>query len=170
MANKLSSYEKFMEAYDKKIYTSMTAEYKRILSAVYKFKLIGYDINKIFLFLMNKFIKENDASVKKDIKFMVVGESFGGKNKFFAHKYIDEKDKKEFAYIYKNKEDFYIIEVRLKQINKDLIGIKIIRTVKLNKTRVGLNGQLGFIKYKKDHKKAYSALEEHMKKKNDLRN
>lgn len=149
------TYQEYKEDYDKKYYTSMTAEYKRNSMAKYSFKLPTDRLKEVYEYVFHLFLKENKVD---DIATseMFIGMNIGtDKQPVFIEKLVNGEI---FAFSFKRGKDFYDVEVSMK-LSHGLVKCTVSRSVKRRETITGMNGTLAGMKFRSQHKKQGYALE-----------
>lgn len=160
-------YNDFNKEYEKKVYVSSAAEYKRIFTANYKYKVFEKR-EEVFNYLLKKFLKNVMNKDIKKLPELYINQNIGTKKKpVFIVKIENTEKRNIFAYRYKQGTDFYTIEIRVDQSRHNSV-VRLFRTVKWHKTIIGVNGQMGRRDFNKKHKAESQVIEnmtiEHFKK------
>ena len=152
------NFEQLINGFNKKKYTSVTAEYKRTVHASHS-ETILHSPSKVWDVLIQ------DISNNRNIfKGMVI---YNYKNKAFIFNY---KDQILLSVIFQQKnkngeKEFIIYEYKLKKLPNGFTRLKYTQTLKREKTITGLNGMLGLIKYKRQIKHKAVNIFENIRKK-----
>ncbi|NQZ66322.1 MAG: hypothetical protein HRT99_03860 [Mycoplasmatales bacterium] len=148
----MTNYEKFKEEYDKKVYVSFTAEYKRIIGKSIS-KVIPTDPETLFKKILSIIIKGSDQEGKES--FLI-----GDLIKFEKLNIFIEKFDKDTEIEYRFKKphikkgyEFQIYNFKFKKLKDNSTKLTYSHSVKLPTTITGFNGKLGTIKFKNDVKK-----------------
>lgn len=137
------SLEDLMVAYDKKIYTSTTAEYKRSVGKSVS-ETIFKPLDTLWNEMMTRVFKEDANTVFVGQKVTIDGQ----------HAWVKEyEEKKVVSLIFYTKEQFVIQEYKFKALKNGHTKLTYSQSIKKTRTTTGLNGQLGSIMYKWNVKK-----------------
>lgn len=137
--------EEIKKAMEEKMYVSVTAENKRGIEVEVKQDVFA-PIDKTFdtIIALTTKSKFEDLFVGKEI-------NSGGQKSFINELYKDEKSY-EISFVFHKDETFYIHKYVLRKLKNGHTRVAYSEYNKLNHTIVGLNGQLGTMKFRKQVK------------------
>lgn len=137
------SLDELMEEYNKKVYTSTAAEYKRVVSKSVA-ETIYKPIDVLWKEMMTRIFKSEADNVFMGQKITIEGQSAWVK---------EIEDKKVISIIFFANEQFISQEYRFKSLKNGHTKLTYTQSVKKTRTTTGLNGQLGSIMYRWNVKK-----------------
>ncbi|MCK5945696.1 MAG: hypothetical protein KAG04_00330 [Mycoplasmataceae bacterium] len=157
-------YEKFNEDFEKEVYVSMAAEFKRNVLAKYSFKIVADNKKKeVFDFIVSKAVKGMMKENEINPNNIIIHENIGSKSvAAFVEKF---KEGEMLEYRFRHDKDFYTIFIEVKEKSNGVLKIQFNRTVRRSTTVVGVNGRMGTSRFRREHKKGAFALEQLLRNK-----
>lgn len=164
----MTDYEKYKKEFDKEVYVSASAEFKRVIGKKVT-ETIFADVDSVFEYFLSKIVNGTD---KKTVRNFFMGEKVKAPSVTF---YFDKFEKnKVIQYSFKKQNikggnEFQIFKFTFTPTNKKFTKVSYSHSIKLPTTITGFNGKLGGIKFRSDIKKearlAFAKAKEVLEKK-----